>query len=197
MSLVQAVGKSKRHLTDNANRISNSPLNVTQHILELLLLQEAARVSILLTNWRHRWSSISQLILDKQFFTSILKRKIDINDASLTSYSGIINNICLSHRGSIAKFVIYLPLWFLKETDINQLIRLVHGKGVKEWTLEDGRGPEKILPTCLFSCVSLTHLTLMECKLPYIPPTFKGFLCLISLKWECVHVRSLGKPPKF
>ncbi|KMT10574.1 hypothetical protein BVRB_5g116960 [Beta vulgaris subsp. vulgaris] len=179
MSAVRISRKRK----GRADRISNLPENVTQRILECLPLQEAARTSVLSSHWRHKWAASQQLVLDEKFFTSILKNRTETTDISL-AYSKTVNDILLSHVGPIWKFVLYLPSWFPKETDISQWIRYVRANGVKEFTLEDARGSEKYLPNSLFSCKDLTHLTLISCKFLPLPPKFLGFPCLISLRWE-------------
>ncbi|KMS94778.1 hypothetical protein BVRB_015370 [Beta vulgaris subsp. vulgaris] len=172
-----------------ADRISNLPENITQKILECLPLQEAARTSVLSSHWRHKWAASQQLVLDEKLYTSILKNRTETTDISL-AYSKTVNDILLSHVGPIWKFVLYLPSWFPKETDISQWIRYVHANGVKEFTLGDARGPEKCLPYSLFSCKDLTHLTLIKCQFPPLPPTFRGFPRLISLRWETPSLTS-------
>ncbi|XP_021717862.1 F-box/FBD/LRR-repeat protein At1g13570-like [Chenopodium quinoa] len=178
---MSAVWLPRKCVKTTTDRISNLPQNVTQQILECLPLEEAARMSILSSHWRQKWCSISQLILDKRFFSSIRKPKPRTADISL-AYSKTVNDILLSHVGPIRKFVLYVPAWFPKETDLCQWIRYVRAHGVQDFTLVDDRGPEKNLPTSLFSCVGLAHLTIGGCKLLSLPPTFKGFPSLISLK---------------
>ncbi|KAL2943916.1 hypothetical protein RDABS01_032263 [Bienertia sinuspersici] len=177
-----AVGSAKKRKTA-ADRISNLPQNVTQQILECLPLQEAARTSILSSHWKHKWSAISQLVLDEKFFTSILKKNKETTDMPLV-YSKVVNNILFSHVGPIWKFVLFLPSWLPNEADISQWIRFAHANGVKEFTLENARGLKKYIPTSLFSCKDLTHLTLIRCKILRLPATFQGFPCLISLRWK-------------
>ncbi|XP_021774588.1 F-box/FBD/LRR-repeat protein At1g13570-like [Chenopodium quinoa] len=178
---------SKLKLNQKTDRISNLPQNVTQQILECLPLRDAARMSILSSHWRFEWGSISQLLLDHDLFSSILKGRLDTED-NLLAYTNFVYDILFSHAGPILKFNLYLPYWLPNEYDISQWMQYLSSNGVKEFTLEDSRSPRMNLPTCLFSCESLTHLTLIDCILSPLPATFKGFPCFVSLKLEKLYM---------
>ncbi|MFS7949310.1 putative F-box domain, leucine-rich repeat domain superfamily, F-box-like domain superfamily [Helianthus anomalus] len=51
------------------------PDNVVTNILDRLPLQDAVRTSILSRNWRFKWTTISQIVFDKNFFEYLLKTK--------------------------------------------------------------------------------------------------------------------------
>uniref|UniRef100_A0A803L7G0 F-box/LRR-repeat protein 15/At3g58940/PEG3-like LRR domain-containing protein n=1 Tax=Chenopodium quinoa TaxID=63459 RepID=A0A803L7G0_CHEQI len=111
----------------------------------------------------------------------------------LLTYNKAVTDILLSHVGPICKFVLFIPLWFPEETDFSSWLRFVYDNGVKEIALEDVRRPARKFPTCLFSFFRLTHLTLLNCKLGSLSPTFRGFPCLISLKFSNYYVKRYYK----
>uniref|UniRef100_A0A803L7G1 F-box domain-containing protein n=1 Tax=Chenopodium quinoa TaxID=63459 RepID=A0A803L7G1_CHEQI len=179
--------KQQHHAT--SDRISNMPPNVSQQILDCLPLQQAARTSVLSKYWRNKWASTSQLILDWSFITSICEKRSEPSD-KLLAYNKAVNDILLSHVGPIGKFVLYIPYWFPNGTDFSSWLRFVYDNDVKEITLEDDRslgGLTRNFPTCSFSFVRLTHLTLLECKLGSLSPTFRGFPCILSLKIDTTY----------
>uniref|UniRef100_A0A803KVD5 F-box domain-containing protein n=1 Tax=Chenopodium quinoa TaxID=63459 RepID=A0A803KVD5_CHEQI len=164
MSAIRASINNRSCGTD-ADRISNLPPDLTHKILERLPLKEAAKTSVLSQHWRFQWASIPQIILDESFCESIQEGRNDSAHISL-----IYSNILLSHVGPISKFVLYVPSWFPGETFM--WIRSVCTNDVKAFTLVFATSLPKNLPTCVFSCSGLTHLTLIQVKLLSLPPTF-------------------------
>ncbi|KAK3031796.1 hypothetical protein RJ639_036948, partial [Escallonia herrerae] len=57
------------------DKISNLPRNLTDRILELMPIRDAARTSILSRNWRYDWATQPQLVLDKNFLRDIIFNK--------------------------------------------------------------------------------------------------------------------------
>ncbi|KAH9603000.1 hypothetical protein KSS87_018226 [Heliosperma pusillum] len=176
------VENKKKLFKASTDVILNFPPNIVQEILESLPLRDAARTSILSRDWRHKWLSLPQITLDLIFSEAFRKRENAALDFPRV-YSDAINKILLRHRGPIHKFVFDVPCHLPKASDIGCWIEFVCVNGVKEFYLNDHRLPKLKPPSCLFSCVSLTHLTLY-CGSLSVPPTFRGFPCLISLKLD-------------
>ncbi|KAJ0837877.1 putative F-box domain, leucine-rich repeat domain superfamily, F-box-like domain superfamily [Helianthus annuus] len=185
-------------ITDKASNfapqdvISKMPDNVLTHILDRLPLQDAVRTSILSRNWRFKWTTISQLVFDKNFFEYLLKTKSENN------YEKIISKILLHLRGAATKFVLYIEeqsYAILDDEDVNHWMLCLSRKGVQDITLCKENGARLWLPTHLFSCLELKHLKLNYCD--FDPPTsFNGFPNLLSLELHIVRFES-GKFVKF
>ncbi|XP_076898991.1 F-box/FBD/LRR-repeat protein At1g13570-like [Bidens hawaiensis] len=152
--------------------ISNMPDIVITNILDRLLIQDAVRTSILSRNWRFKWTMLSQLVFDWNFF-DLLKTQGKINHVR------VIIRILVRLRGVITKFV--LSIDDVSDTeDINNLILFLSRKGIKDLTLVNSDDTLLKLPTHLFSCLELKHLKLYNCCFDP-PPTFLGFPNLLSL----------------
>ncbi|KAJ0445022.1 putative F-box domain, leucine-rich repeat domain superfamily, F-box-like domain superfamily [Helianthus annuus] len=185
-------------ITDKASNfapqdvISKMPDNVVTHILDRLPLQDAVRTSILSRNWRLKWTTLSQLVFDKNFFEYLLKTKSENN------YEKIISRILLNLRGAITKFVLYIEeqsYAILDDEDVNHWMLFLSSKGVKDISLCKENGPRLWLPTHLFSCLELKHLKLNYCD--FDPPSsFNGFPNLLSLELHIVRFES-GKFVEF
>lgn len=77
--------------------ISVLPSNVIDHILEHLMVHEAARTSILSKDWRYIWAKLPNLVLDKQFCMKLAKKSHNV-------FKETIDMILLQHIGDIVKF---------------------------------------------------------------------------------------------
>ncbi|XP_022020403.1 F-box/FBD/LRR-repeat protein At1g13570 isoform X2 [Helianthus annuus] len=153
--------------------ISHMPDHVITNILDLLPLQDAVRTSILSKSWRFKWTMLSQLIFDVDFFEYLSKTQGENNHVR------IISRILHQLRGSITKF--FLDGGMLDANHINRWILFLSRKGIKDLTLINW-GPTPLnLPTHLFFCVELKHLKLSNCYFNP-PPTFHGFPNLLSLE---------------
>ncbi|KAM0047814.1 putative F-box domain, leucine-rich repeat domain superfamily, F-box-like domain superfamily [Helianthus debilis subsp. tardiflorus] len=169
--------------------ISKMPDNVVTHILDRLPLQDAVRTSILSRNWRFKWTTLSRLVFDKNFFEYLLKTKSENN------YEKIISRILLNLRGAITKFVLYIEeqsYAILDDEDVNHWMLCLSRKGVKDISLCKENGPRLWLPTHLFSCLELKHLKLNYCD--FDPPaSFKDKRLMIS---SSVVFELVGSLPK-
>lgn len=159
----------------NSDIISHLPGNILEKILMCLPLQDAVRTSLLSRKWRYVWVKLPQLVFDKMFY-----RDSDI--ATHAKLLMIIYEVMLVHRGPINKFV--LSLSRLEScSEIDKLILLVSNNDVQDFILHMLKGDLYKLPSSLFSCLQLKHLTLRSCMLKP-PPGFQGFTRLLSL---CLH----------
>ncbi|KAJ0837881.1 putative FBD domain, leucine-rich repeat domain superfamily [Helianthus annuus] len=182
MELIQRPYKASKFAPQDF--ISNMPDNVLTNIL----VGSYQRTSILSRNWRFKWTMLTQLVFDDNFFLC-LSRKGENNRG------GIISRLLLHIRGVIEKFVLSM----LEFTDINGFENINHWilfmstKSIKDLTLRKS-GTQVKLPTHLFSCLELKHLKFYNCIFNP-PPTFHGFPNLLSLKLCAVKFESseLGK----
>ncbi|KAF5762076.1 putative F-box domain, leucine-rich repeat domain superfamily, F-box-like domain superfamily [Helianthus annuus] len=172
--------------------ISNMPNDVVTHILERLPLQDAVRTGILSRNWRFKWTMLSQLIFDDNFFEYLLETEGENN------YGSIISSLIPHLKGVITKFVLYIEqrtYRILDDEDINHWILLLSKNGIKDLTFCKENGPRLKLPKHLFSCLELQHLKLVSCC--FDPPaSFNGFPNLLSLELRSVQFDS-GKFGEF
>ncbi|KAK9051169.1 hypothetical protein SSX86_027795 [Deinandra increscens subsp. villosa] len=169
--------------------ISGMPDIVVTNILNRLPLQEAVRTGILAKNWRLKWTMLSQLVLDKNFYNYLLRRKAEKN------YGTIISRLLLHLKGVITKFVIYAGRRILNDEDINHLLLFLCRNGIKDLTLYNDQKAPLELPIHLFSCMELKRLVLTGCR--FDPPTsFHGFPSLLSLELYNVRLKN-GKFGQF
>ncbi|KAM0047817.1 putative F-box domain, FBD domain, leucine-rich repeat domain superfamily [Helianthus debilis subsp. tardiflorus] len=182
MELIQGTHKAPKFAPQDF--ISNMPDIVINNILDRLPFQDAVRTSVLSRNWRFKWTMLSQLVLDVDFFDSIEteeeeEEEEEEDDVDESNKEGIVSKLLLQLRGPITKFE--LDIEHLSDAeDISNWILLLSRKGLTDFTLENSDYTPLTLPTNLFSCVELKHLKLRNCYFNP-PPTFHGFPNLLSL----------------
>ena len=162
------------------DRISCLPGHLIDQILSHLPIREAVRTSVLSSKWRYKWASLPNLAFDNQCFAVscqdplIIRSKLArIVDHVLLLHIGPINKFKLSHRDLIGV------------TDIDRWVLHLARRSIKEFVLEIWKGQRYKIPSCLFSCQTLTHLELFNCWLKP-PSTFEGFKNLKSLDLQHV-----------
>ena len=163
------------------DRVSSLPGHIIDHILSFLPIKEAARTSILSTNWRYKWTTLPNLVFDNECLSQTSKDLFVIK----SKLSRIIDHVLILHSGPIKKFK--LSRDHIDDTDIDRWTLYLTRWQVKEFVLEIWKKPDQRykIPSWLFSCQSLHHLELLECWL--IPPsTFQGFRNLKSLDLQHV-----------
>ncbi|XP_024631145.1 F-box/FBD/LRR-repeat protein At1g13570 isoform X2 [Medicago truncatula] len=166
---------------EEPDRVSSLPGHVIDHILSILPIKEAARTSILSTNWRYKWTTLPNLVFDNECLSETSKDLLVIK----SKLSRIIDHVLLLRSGPIKKFK--LSRDHIDVTDIDRWTLYLTRWQVKEFVLEIWKNPDQRykIPSWLFSCQSLHHLELLECWL--IPPsTFQGFKNLKSLDLQYV-----------
>ncbi|KAK2983922.1 hypothetical protein RJ640_017843 [Escallonia rubra] len=173
-------GKSKMGRSAMKDVISNLPTDVIENILGRVPIQEAVKTSILSRKWLLNWSTLPELVFDREYFDFLKSRNSECD------FVRGINKVLLLHSGPILKFVLSIPDIHIEDReDIDQWILLLSRKGVKELTFQN-LGISHRLPTYLFSCLLLTHLKLCSCDFAP-PPKFRGFPNLISLEFHLVR----------
>ncbi|XP_076898986.1 F-box/FBD/LRR-repeat protein At1g13570-like isoform X2 [Bidens hawaiensis] len=157
--------------------ITDMPDIIITNILDRLPIQDAMRTSILARNWRFRWTLLSQLVFDRDFF-DLLETQDEDNPFI------VISRIILRLKGAIVKFDLtiddLLHYEYLTNEDINNLILILSRKGIRDLTIMNWRGIQLEFPTHLFSRLELKHLKLRNFYFN-MPPTFHGFPNLLSL----------------
>ncbi|MFS8028263.1 putative F-box domain, leucine-rich repeat domain superfamily, F-box-like domain superfamily [Helianthus anomalus] len=149
MELIQGTHKAPKFALQDF--ITNMPDIVINNILDRLPFQDAVRTSVLSRNWRFKWTMLTQLVLDVDFFDSIETKEEEDGDDE-TNNEGIVSKLLLQLRGPITKFE--LDIEHLSDAeDINNWIFLLSRKGLTDFTLENSDYTPLALPTNLFSCV--------------------------------------------
>ncbi|KAJ0683212.1 putative F-box domain, FBD domain, leucine-rich repeat domain superfamily [Helianthus annuus] len=171
MELIHGTHKTSKF--EPQDFITNMPDNVVTNILDRLPVQHAVRTSILSRNWRFKWTMLSQLVFDVDFFGYLRKSE------GKNNHVGVISRLLLHLSGGITKFVLCIND-VLDAEDINHWILFLSRKGIKDLTIRNGDETPLMLPTHLFSCLELKHVHLFNCCFNP-PPTFHGFPNLLSL----------------
>ncbi|PWA66203.1 F-box domain, Leucine-rich repeat domain, L domain-like protein [Artemisia annua] len=160
-----------------ADYISNMPENVISNILNRLPLTEAVTTSILAKNWRFKWTLLTDVILDEDFFY-FLKSK----------FEGMhVTRLLLQLKGPIRRFVFSVepkPL-FAKDNfnyeEIHAWLLLLGQQGIEELLIHNWYSEPVTLPTQMYTRLELKHLKLHWCTLPSLV-SFEGFPNLLTLE---------------
>ena len=175
MELVHGSSKASKLAQDDV--ISSMPDDVITNILIRLPLQDAVKTGILSTNWKHKWTMLTQLVFDEEFY-EYLKEKRKEKD-----YGRIISMFLDRLKGTMAKFYLYIEEGcnsILDVQDIDNWLLVLSGKEIMEFTLINMDKTQIKLTTHLFSCLKLKHLELYNCHICPIDG-FGGFPDLSSL----------------
>ncbi|KAL2907221.1 hypothetical protein RDABS01_005931 [Bienertia sinuspersici] len=196
------LSKTSNNADDEANTedlVSNLPHNLTDKILQLLPLSEAAKLGVLSKTWHNNWSCITSLRFDYNFGVKFRKkRKLDWE-----RFSSVINNILLLHQGPLPEFLPYIPKSRTTNDDKEMTLNLrrwiffVSRNGVKKITLCNSYVLRVLsMPSHIFICKDLEELILHNFFLVPPPTGFMGFvhlskLELISIQFKLDMLRSL------
>ncbi|KAL5704980.1 hypothetical protein ACHQM5_023335 [Ranunculus cassubicifolius] len=157
------------------DRISNLPTEVVDEIFKKMSIADAVRTSMLSTDWRYKWMSMSQLVFDDRCFPD--STDLRQNDSHLVN---IVNNVLFLHNGVVSKFELNN---FLQQgsSDVDRWILVLSRKNLMHLTLKFSWGDAYQVPASLFSCQSLRTLILEGCKLSS-QIQFKGLTNLTRLE---------------
>ena len=157
--------------------ISNMPENVINNILNRLPLTEAVTTSILSKNWRYKWTLLTDVILDEDFFY-YLRSKFD----------GVhVTRLLLQLKGPIRRFVFSVEpkslfgMDDLNYEEIHAWLLLLGQRGIEELLIHNWYGEPVTLPTQMYTRLELKHLELHHCTLPSVG-SFKGYPNLLTLE---------------
>ncbi|XP_035840883.1 F-box/FBD/LRR-repeat protein At1g13570-like isoform X7 [Helianthus annuus] len=200
MGLIQGTHKAPKLAPQDF--ISSMPDIVINNILDRLPFRNAVRTSVLSSNWRFKWTMLTQLVLDVDFFDSLEAVDEDEEDEEEdedeedeeededeedeeevdddeSNNESIVSKLLLQLRGPITKFELSVDD-ISDADDMDNWILFLSRRGLKDLTLTSWNADPLDLPTRLFSCVELKHLKLRNCFF-CLPPTFHGFPNLLSL----------------
>ncbi|KAF3664811.1 putative protease 2-like [Capsicum annuum] len=114
------------------------------------------------------------------------KPEEDLTDLT-SNFRKIIDHILAFHFGPVTKFTLRIPYFDICPI-IDDFIHFLSRNGIQHLVLRlPIRGKPYELPSSLFTCSQLRHLTLQNCVIPH-QPAFKGFDRLISLELRDVTI---------
>ncbi|XP_070003477.1 F-box/FBD/LRR-repeat protein At1g13570-like [Nicotiana sylvestris] len=164
--------------------LSDLPDNVIDVILMCLPCKDAVRTSILSKKWRYHWCRLTKLTLDSSLWVT----KKDLLNPTV-KFTKIIYQLLSLHEGPITKFT--LNIGFLENSpDIGNFISFLSRKDIQHLVLDLSWKMLYKLPSSLFTCSQLRHLTLRNC-LMHPPSAFQGFDMLTSLELCNVKISSV------
>ncbi|GKA26659.1 F-box/FBD/LRR-repeat protein-like protein isoform X2 [Tanacetum coccineum] len=105
------------------------PEEVITNILLCLPLHDVVKTSILSKDWKFKWTMITQLAFDKNFYDYL-----DQNTDNEYLYPKIISRLLFLLNSAITKFFLYLP--YCNEVDVEDIncwIIYLSKKGIKEF----------------------------------------------------------------
>ncbi|RWR79743.1 F-box/FBD/LRR-repeat protein isoform X1 [Cinnamomum micranthum f. kanehirae] len=140
-----------------------------------LPLRDAARMSILSSEWRCKWLTIPDLVFDEDH---LRKRK------SPMDHVRIVDGTLWNHFGPIYKFSCNLSN--INSKDLSRWIAKLHWNEIKQLILIPKWGLE-VVPNTLFYCQGLCYLELYCCKLE-LHPLLKGFPSLTHLNLRDMYM---------
>ncbi|CAI8605989.1 unnamed protein product [Vicia faba] len=166
------------------DRISWLPGHIVDQILSHLPIRHAVTTSALSKIWRYKWTTIPNLVFDRQCVYAPSRRHDSLIVRHL--FTIIIDHVLSLHSGPINKFVIFYQD-VMSVTNFERWILYLTRNSIKELELEVWNVQPYELPWCLFSCQSFHCLKLYHCWINP-PSAFKGFRNLKVLKLDDVTI---------
>ncbi|KAL8267460.1 hypothetical protein R6Q59_004804 [Mikania micrantha] len=185
------------------DRITTLPQSIIETILCLLPVQEAAKTSILSSEWRHKWTKIPKLV----FFESTVKSPSEMKPLSVSNWGGTydldaarrnkdmscklfyaIHQVLLLRQGPIQEFALTMNA-HRTYVEIDQIIlhlSMNHTLNKLKLNFLDACSCYE-LPSYFFSLHHLTDLYLDHCYFEHTRK-FNGFSNLISLTLSRVRI---------
>ncbi|XP_055828507.1 F-box/FBD/LRR-repeat protein At1g13570-like isoform X2 [Solanum dulcamara] len=158
--------------------LSYLPDNIIDVILMCLPCKDAVRTSILSKKWRYHWCRLTKLELDE----SLWKTKKDLLNPTI-KFTKIMYQLLTLHEGPITKFTLDV-VHLASCPNIDNFIYFLSRNDIQHLELHLPLRKEYKLPSLLFTCSQLRHLSLCYCSIQH-PSAFQGFDKLISLNlWE-------------
>ncbi|EPS64866.1 hypothetical protein M569_09913, partial [Genlisea aurea] len=152
---------------------TNLPTNIIENIFGFLPLRDTVRTSVLSREWRYKWMTSPDIVLDFWFDQMFLGgHKLE----------PLVYQILKLHKGPLLRFVLQVPD-LRSSPDIDEWIRLLPQGTLQGLTLHVTRGDTHQLPHDLFRFQNLQTLKLYNCT--FDPPP-KAFAKLRSLELQSV-----------
>ncbi|KAJ1701056.1 hypothetical protein LUZ63_000835 [Rhynchospora breviuscula] len=169
------------------DRISDLPRDIKDNILVRLSVKEAVRTCCLSSNWRLAWSSIPELVYDKNFISKLDASADESNIESTKKMVKFVDKFLSLHDGSIRKFVIadVKPC----SESLNGWMALLFRKRVEKFKITYYHfdfSRWKVPPT-FWNLLCLRELVLENCIIE-MPGSFEGFKHLRSLHLRFIEI---------
>eukprot|EP00253_Pinus_taeda_P030170 PITA_30170 len=168
------------------DRLSALPDNILSLILSKLPIRDAIRCSVLSKTWRFLYRGLPDLIFTPYHLIPPRHLPPTVEDLSWSTIENRISHILRMHSSDLETFDLSIgiadrwvpdffrtPRWFTHES-LSEWLRCVATKNVKRLFLKYSSEWETPPPS-LFSCTTLTLLTLNTCILTTFPTDFAGF----------------------
>lgn len=159
---------SSKHQVESCDYISDLPDNVLHHVLSFLPIKDLIRTSFLSRRWRCLWTSVPTLDFDGLVFSP------------KTKFANFVDSV-LHRRDScrIEKFRLRFAGYYCKNSHVQSWVLAAISHNVTELSISSYALESYLLPIHIFTCKSLTVLTL---KCNYSPLSFPSAINLPSLK---------------
>ncbi|WMV29073.1 hypothetical protein MTR67_022458 [Solanum verrucosum] len=165
--------------------LSSLPENVIHDILKFLPLRDVVRTNILSTKWRYKWCRIPQLelYLEHSLVEELRSPSIQFNN--------ILYHLLTFHAGPISKFIFSLYTNGRGRPELDKLVYFLSRNGIQHLDFTFCGCSQYKMHSSFFTCSQLWYLSLSGCEIQIVPPAFKGFHKLISLKLSEVTISSI------
>ncbi|KAG5574293.1 hypothetical protein H5410_054427 [Solanum commersonii] len=173
----------KHHRSLLPDPLSYLPDNVIDIILMRLPSEDAVRTSILSKKWRYHWCRLTELKIDE----SLWKTEKDLLNPTV-KFTKIMYQLLSLHEGPITKFTLFV-VHLASCPEIDSFIYFLSRNDIQHLVLNLSLRKEYRLPSSLFTCSQLRHLSLCFCSIQHLS-AFQGFDKLISLKLCEVNISS-------
>ncbi|PIA31999.1 hypothetical protein AQUCO_04700107v1 [Aquilegia coerulea] len=167
------------------DRISHLPDGILQQIISLLSMKPAVCTSVLSKRWRYLWTSISTLNIIDQPDKCNVQDRID-----KMRFRNFVEMVLLLHNPTF-KHKVCLFLWMRPHgSRVNKWISTILNRKPAELLLDIDHGEHPlVLPCSIFTCESLTILTLDVDSVLTIPSSicfpFVKVMNLTNVKISC------------
>ncbi|XP_057772051.1 F-box/LRR-repeat protein At3g26922-like [Salvia miltiorrhiza] len=144
--------------TMDDDRLSELPDSLILTILSLLDMRDVVRTTLLSKRWKNRWTTVPCLHFHIPLYCNLW-----------VEYSNLVSGALAQWKGAkILEFTIFFPSFRLRSSsDIDSWLRFAIEKQVEKLTVgfDYQTRVAYFLPHCLYSCSSITDLSLYKCSL--------------------------------
>ncbi|XP_010312700.1 F-box/FBD/LRR-repeat protein At1g13570-like [Solanum lycopersicum] len=163
--------------------LSYLPDNIIDVILMCLPSKDAVRTSILSKKWRYHWCRLTKLEIDDSLWIT----KKDLLNPTI-KFRKMMYQFLSLHEGPITKVSLDIVL-LASCPEIDNFIYFLSRNNIQHLALHLPHRNEYKLPSSLFTCSQLRHLSLAYCSIQH-PLASQGFDKLISLNLCEVNISS-------
>ncbi|CAI0546028.1 unnamed protein product [Linum tenue] len=145
------------------DRISELPGNVVEHILTFLPLREAAKTSVLSSEWLNIWMNMPSLVFDDKFGMVVNPVAGELASAANRKLMLNVFYVLMRHRACLTNFSLSIPDLRSAFPDhrIGQIIGSLTDRRIESLSIDI---KDYVLPRCIFSFAGLKNLKLCGCQ---------------------------------